>query len=303
MLLPEKHFRERKLENLVENQTSYHLNNAEMHVFETHQKAQQIALSFRQPILASMLTGKKIMHLEQTQPFDFLPGESIILPANASMLIDFPEATMQRPTRCLAMAISLDKIKKIVNLLNENLPRIDGQEWDFIDFNFQFTNDIAIHGIIQRLLFLFTENHPSKDLFADFMLKELIIRILQKENRESHSIQQKHFTGDGRLTDIVKYIHENLSQPLTIQHLSDKAHMSESNFYRVFKNEFGVSPIDFINEERISLATRLLRDPDKQIKEVYLECGFNSLSYFNRLFKRKNQASPREFQAKSKANE
>jgi len=297
MLLPKRHFQERKLEHLVENQTSYHLNNAEMHVFETHQKAQQITLRFRQPILASMLTGKKVMHLDQTQPFDFLPGESIILPANATMLIDFPEATMQRPTRCLAMAISTDKIKKIVNLLNESFPRIDGQEWDFMDFNFQFTNDVAIHGIIQRLLFLFTENHPSKDLFADFMLKELIIRILQKENRESHHIQQKHLKGAGRLTEIVKYIHENLSEPLTIQYLSDKAHMSESNFYRVFKNEFGVSPIDFINEERISLATRLLRDPDRQIKEVYLECGFNSLSYFNRLFKRKNQASPRQFQA------
>ena len=298
MLLPKKYFQERKLENLVENQTSYHLNNAAMHVFETHQQAEQVALKFRQPVLASMLTGKKVMHLDQTQPFDFLPGESIILPADAPMLIDFPEATMQKPTRCLAMTISTDKIKKIVDLLNENLPQIDGQEWDFMDFNFQFTNDIAIHGIIQRLLFLFTENHPSKDLFADFMLKELIIRILQKENRENYSIQKKHVIGEGRLAEIVRYIHKNLSQPLTIQHLSDQAHMSESNFYRVFKNEFGVSPVDFINEERIRLATRLLRDPDKQIKEVYLECGFNSLSYFNRLFKRKNQVPPREFQNK-----
>ncbi|OJJ23974.1 AraC family transcriptional regulator [marine bacterium AO1-C] len=303
MLLPKKHFEKRKLEHLVENQTSYHLNNAEMHVFETHQQAQQVALKFRQPVLASMLTGKKVMHLEHVQPFDFLPGESIILPPDAPMLIDFPEATMQKPTRCLAMTISIDKIKKIIGLLNENLPRIDGQEWNFMDFNFQFTNDIAIHGIIQRLLFLFTENHPSKDLFADFMLKELVIRILQKEHRENHSVQTKHLGGEGRLTEIVKYIHDNLSQPLTIQHLSDKAHMSESNFYRVFKNEFGISPVDFINEERIRLATRLLRDPDKQIKEVYLECGFNSLSYFNRLFKRKNQVSPRKFQAKNKISD
>lgn len=298
MLVPPKFFNDRTLENLVENQTSYTLNNAEMHVFETHQQAEHVALQFNQPILASMLTGKKIMHLDSSQPFDFLPGESIILPAGERMHIDFPEATLHKPTRCLAMAISVDKIQKIAALLNENVPKIDGKEWRFIDFNFHFTNDVAIHGIIQRLLFLFTENHPSKDLFADFMLKELIIRILQKENRESCSHELANPNSNNRLACIVKYIRENLDQPLTIQHLSNQVHMSESNFHRVFKQEFGVSPTDFINDERIKLASRLLHDPNKQIKEVYLECGFNSVSYFTRLFKRKKQASPKEFQAK-----
>ncbi|EAY24568.1 AraC family transcriptional regulator [Microscilla marina] len=297
MRIPQKFYENRTLETLVENQTSYTLNNAEMHVFETHQQAEKVALQFKQPILASMLTGKKIMYFEHTKSFDFLPGESLILPGNETMCIDFPEASLQKPTRCLAMAINEDKIKKIAALLNENMPKIDGNEWRFIDFNFHFTNDVAIHGIIQRLLFLFTENHPSKDIFADFMLKELIIRILQKENREHFSSVQSQ-PDDHRLTYVIKYIKENLDQPLSIQHLSDQVHMSESNFYRVFKNELGVSPTDFINDERIKLATRLLHDPHKKIKEVYLECGFNSMSYFTRLFKRKKKASPSEFQRK-----
>lgn len=299
MLLSQKYYEDRKLETLVENQTSYALNNAEMHVFETHQQAERVELRFNQPILASMLTGKKIMHFDHTQSFDFLPGESLILPAGETMYIDFPEATLQTPTRCLAMAINEDKIRKIATLLNENVPKIDGDEWRFVDFNFHFTNDVAIHGIVQRLLFLFTENHPSKDLFADFMLKELIIRILQKENK-AHCTSQQSNPNDNRLAYVTKYIKDNLDKPLTIQHLSDQVHMSESNFYRVFKNELGVSPIDFVNDERIKLATRLLHDPNKKIKEVYLECGFNSMSYFTRLFKRKKQASPSEFQRKLK---
>ncbi len=74
--------------------------------------------------------------------------------------------------------------------------------------------------------------------------------------------------------------------------------MSESNFYRVFKNELGLSPVDFINTERIKLAVSLLQDPNRKIKNIYLECGFESRSYFNRVFKRMNKISPGAFQAK-----
>ena len=74
MQLSESFYKNRKLENLVENQTSYTLNNAAMHVFETHQQAERVLLRFDKPVLASMLRGKKVMHLRDHNSFDFLPG-------------------------------------------------------------------------------------------------------------------------------------------------------------------------------------------------------------------------------------
>lgn len=300
MQLPDRFLRTRRLQSLVENQTSYSLKSAEMHIFETHQKAQRVMLEFNQPVLASMIEGKKVMHLQKMQSFDFLPGESLILPAGEAMCIDFPEAEMEEPTRCLAMTISEEKIRDTVMLLNERMPRADKEEWHFTDYNFHFTNDMAIHQIIQRLLFLFTENHPSKDLFADFMLRELVIRILHTENRKIYSEQAMKLSSSHRLAFVIKYIRENLDKSLTIEKLSRKACMSESNFYRVFKNELGLSPIDFINNERIKLATSLLHNPRNKIKEVYHACGFNSLSYFSRVFKRRYSLSPKEYQLKVK---
>ena len=69
MHLPDAFYKNRKLENLVENQTSYTLNNAAMHVFETHQQAERVLLQFDKPVLASMLHGKKIMHLRDHNSF------------------------------------------------------------------------------------------------------------------------------------------------------------------------------------------------------------------------------------------
>ncbi|MEM9920209.1 MAG: AraC family transcriptional regulator [Bacteroidota bacterium] len=286
----------RRLETLVENQTTYTLNSAAMHIFETHEQAEQILLKFHEPVLASMLEGKKVMYLDDMTPFDFLPGESLILPSDELMCIDFPEADMDNPTRCLAMAISEDKIKETIAFLNESRAKVDG-EWSFTDYNFHFTNDVAIQQIIQRLLFVFTEDHPSKDVFADFMLRELIIRILQTETKKVYTEKAIQLRSTHRLAFIIDYIRKNLHKNLTIKELSDKTHMSESNFHRVFKNELDVSPIEFINNERIKLATSLLQNPHKKIKEVYMECGFNSLSYFIRIFKKKLQLSPKAYQS------
>ena len=297
MLLSDNILNNRRLETLVENQTSYTLQSAEMHIFETHQEAEQILLKFHQPVLASMLEGKKIMHLKNMTAFDFLPGESLILPSDELMCIDFPEAQMDNPTRCLAMAISEEKIKETVQFLNESRAKADG-EWKFTDYNFHFTNDIAIQQIIQRLLFLFTENHSSKDVFADFMLRELIIRILQTEAKKIYTDKTLQLSSDHRLAFIIQYIRQNLGKELTIKELSNKVYMSESNFHRVFKNELNISPIEFINNERIKLATSLLQDPRKKIKDIYMECGFNSLSYFIRMFKKKEKLSPKEYQLK-----
>lgn len=189
MQLSNAYFNHRRLETLVENQTTYTLNNAAMHVFETHQQAEQILLQFDQPVLASMLSGKKIMHLRDHESFNFLPGESLILPSKEIMCIDFPEAKATNPTRCLAMAISEDKIKQMLRVMNETMPKLDGKEWVLMDYNFHFTNDIGLYQILQRLLFLFTENHPSKDLFVDNMLSELIVRILQSNERKIYTEQ------------------------------------------------------------------------------------------------------------------
>ena len=297
MDLSSKFYESRKLENLVENQTSYTLNNAALHIFETHHEAERVLLQFDQPVLASMLKGKKIMHLRDKQAFDFLPGESLILPSDEMMCIDFPEAQFSNPTRCLAMAISEDKISNVLTRMNEAMPKTDNGEWSLMDYNFHFTNDVGIYQILQRLLFLFTEDHPSKDLFVDNMLEELIIRILQTNSRKIYTEESFQLSSNNRLAFVIEYIRENLQNPISVKNLSRKACMSESNFYRVFKNELGISPIDFINNERIKLAVSLLQNPDKSIKEIYQECGFESRSYFNRVFKNRKNVAPGDYQS------
>lgn len=293
------HYENRKLENHVENRTVHTLKNAELNIFETHLQASQVYLKFPQPVLASMIKGKKIMHLDGSPAFGFLPGESVILPSNEKMIIDFPEASANNPTQCLALALSEEKLQEAVDLLNNRGTKQNGLEWSVMDYNYHFTNDIAINQILQRLIFIFTENHPSKDIFSDLLIQELVIRILQTETKSMYLKKSLTDANNDRISYIIKFIRENLTEDLSIELLSEKAYMSESNFYRTFKHELGSSPNDFIIEERLKVAESLLRNPRTSVKEAYLASGFNSFSYFCRIFKKKKSLSPTEFKLKS----
>lgn len=293
------YLKNRKLVDIVENRTVHTLNSAELNIYETHKKVSQVPLKFNEPLLVSMIRGKKVMNLSKLPEFGFLPGESVILPADELMQIDFPEATLQSPTQCLALAISKDKILQTVDFLNQKGEKLDGKEWNTLDFNYRFTNDIAINQIIQRLIFIFTENHPSKDIFSEMLIQELIIRILQFENRSNYDIKSVSNSNENGFSHIIKYIRENLTEQLSVEILSRMAYMSESKFYKTFRLEFGQTPNEFIIEERLKVAENLLINPAVTVKEAYMSSGFNSFSYFSTLFKRRKKMSPSEFKEKN----
>ena len=82
---------------------------------------------------------------------------------------------------------------------------------------------------------------------------------------------------------------------MTCRELADQACMSEPNFYRTFKQTFGMTPVDYINQQRIALASRLLRTTNRYLADISLDCGFNNLTYFMKLFRREMGLSPAQY--------
>lgn len=290
------HQQNRKLVDLVENRTAYTLNNAELNIYETHKSVEKVALQFTNPVLASMIRGKKVMHLTDLPSFDFLPGESVIVPSHETMQIDFPEAKEDNPTQCLALAISQPQIKKITDELNEHFPLVDDKNgWNFTESNFYLTNDNGINHLISHLIYIFTENNKAKDVFADLVLKELIIRLMQTKARTILLENFQQNINTNRLSYAVKYIHDNLHRTLSVKELSEKACMSEPNFYRCFKQQFGISPVEYINQKRIELAKKLLQTIETNIADICFSCGFNNHNHFIKTFKKYTQTTPANY--------
>lgn len=295
IILPKPYHEKKAIQTLIENRTSYTVNCAELNIFETGTKVSNVNLEFSDPVIASMIKGRKIMRVKDYDVFNFLPGESLIMPAEEIMNIEFPDATEDMPTQCTALTIEKSKFYSVIDRLNENRYKDQLNEIKYDFTNFHFSNSLALQQIINRLMFLFAEEHPEKDFFVDLMLQELIIRLLQTRSLQSLSVLTNS-NKNPQLSTAIDYIKNNLSQHIEIDHLSHKACMSNSHFYRCFKTEFGISPTEYINKARIDLAVSLMRDhPMKQLKEIYFECGFNNYSHFTSMFKRYKQMTPQQY--------
>lgn len=92
------------------------------------------------------------------------------------------------------------------------------------------------------------------------------------------------------------YIEENFSNPrLNVTTVVEYLKIDRSHFYRLFKNETGLSPVDYINRRRISRAELLLADVKMSIKDVAFSVGYTDQMYFSRVFKRLNGHTPTQF--------
>ncbi len=289
---------ERDLKTLVENRTTYTLHDCELNIFETHQKAEAVNLCFGDLVLTAMLKGKKVMHLFDRPGFDYLPGESVIVPPNEVMKIDFPEAKISNPTQCIALSISKEMIENTFNLLNERLPNKElTKEWGLDLSYFHLINTQDLSEIINRFIRIgVKERSKEKDLIASFALKELLIRLTQTQAREMLEKSYKHMATSNRLAFIVEFIQNNIREKFTLEQLSDKACMSKAHFSRTFKLELGLSPMDYILKERLKLARQYLQLGRYQVQEVCFMSGFNNITYFIRAFKNEFGVTPKVFQ-------
>lgn len=98
-----------------------------------------------------------------------------------------------------------------------------------------------------------------------------------------------------RIFKVKNFINENYMDELRLAQMADIAGMSASAFSRFFKQHTGRNLSDYIIDIRLGYATRKLVDTSRSISEISFECGFNNLSNFNRIFKKKKGCSPSEF--------
>jgi AraC-like DNA-binding protein len=294
-----RHKAARKIYTLVENRTTYNAVYSELNIFETHKVADKVSLTFDFPVIASMLTGKKIMHLNEMSPFDFLPGESVVMPAHQEMVIDFPVATKESPTQCLALGIDPAKIHEVAYKFNEQILLNDEKNiWTLEEgVASHLTNQIEVNYLIARLVDTHTKNTASKDVLLDLMIQELIVRLLQTKAKHSILNDDLQMFSDTRIGYVVKFIRENLTDKnINVDQLAEKAYMSTSSFHKKFKNTLGISPIDFINSEKIKFSKKLMtRNKKMLISEIAYKSGFNNVSYFNRQFKKLEFMTPQQF--------
>lgn len=137
---------------------------------------------------------------------------------------------------------------------------------------------------------------------TDFIEKPLSLKYLMnkitgildgKENDEQPDVIKNK---DEFIMDcIAEYINENYMEDLKCEKIVGITNMNRSKFSKVFKKRFGQSLVSYINLIRIKNAAELLRNPDLSITEIASHVGYESITHFERVFRKVNGASPKEY--------
>jgi AraC-like DNA-binding protein len=98
-----------------------------------------------------------------------------------------------------------------------------------------------------------------------------------------------------RIERAFEHMNKNYDKPVTLGEVAKLVNMTEVSFSRFIKKRTGITFIDSLSEIRLGHASRMLIDTTHTIAEISYNCGFNNISNFNRIFKKKKKCTPKEF--------
>jgi AraC-like DNA-binding protein len=197
---------------------------------------------------------------------------------------------------------------------------------EIFEITIQFHRDLLDEKFLQRNQMSFIRNMFQQSLRGILFSKETseaikprLVALTQKSGFASvlellsilHTLsisQDQHILSDisfqattsiaynsRRIESVMAYLNKNFEREIGLAEVAKQVSMSEVAFSRFFKMRTGKTFVDTLNEIRLGHASRMLIDTTQSVSEIAYRCGFNNMSNFNRIFKKKKQCTPKEF--------
>lgn len=295
--------RREKRQLLVENKLKFAGPESELSIYDTYRSATGVGLAADQLLFCGMVSGRKVMHHLPEQSSElFLPHESFVMPPGDYVEIDFPDAKEESPTTCLTIEISKDRIERISERMRDLMAlEMTEYNWEYQPRIIHTHHTSDTQRLLEKMVSLYTQNNPDKEIMLDLSVSELVIRLLREQGREVLlSYSQKDPEASGVMAAIY-YLEQNLSTALDIDQLCRTACMSRSRLYVEFKKQLGCTPGEFHQQLRLKSAAEAI-SAGKSVTDACYSFGFNDLSHFSRRFTRFFGCSPSSYRQKNGNN-
>jgi AraC-like DNA-binding protein len=154
----------------------------------------------------------------------------------------------------------------------------------------------TIKALMQRIMELPQKHGFDSVLELMSILHDLSISRNMKTLSDSAFNNMESFSYNSRrIEKVMKYLNNNFDKDISLTEAARIAGMTEVALSRFFKQRTGKTFVDTLNEIRLGHASRMLIETTQSIAEVAYHCGFNNISNFNRIFKKKKDCTPKDF--------
>lgn len=148
---------------------------------------------------------------------------------------------------------------------------------------------------VSRIMAAVKENSPR----ADLLLKSELFRLfwILTDSRDIFVNDRPRRDNRDAIRPAISYMESHYRETVTVDMLAALSHRSRSSFMSCFRKAAGVGAIEYLTQYRIRMACELLISTDRNISEIALDCGFQNLSNFNRLFRHSVGLTPSGYRA------
>lgn len=194
-----------------------------------------------------------------------------------------------------------------------------------VEFKFSFSNDytknmlellpeyyentsIAIRNVFISIV---DEIKKQGNYFEEVLalhLAQIVYYLSRDAGGEAMSLEnidERDACGSGlekyeALKDVTRHIKENYWKDISLNDLAAMVHLTSVYFCSIFKDSYGISPMNYLQNVRVENAKKLLAGSDKNITDIAFEVGFQSVQYFSRYFKNHEGITPNDFRRRNK---
>lgn len=156
--------------------------------------------------------------------------------------------------------------------------------------------DPQIESIGLLLLSELQQNNLGSQLYIESLANILAVHLLRQygvthPERPLYNGRLPHH----QLTQVLDYINDQLDQPIRLTDLANLLNISQFHFSHLFKQTLGISPHQYLLQQRIERAKQLLKQTNQSILEIALQCGFNSHSHLGQQFRQITGVTPKVY--------
>jgi|SRR5690554_1314042 len=144
---------------------------------------------------------------------------------------------------------------------------------------------------IQKQNIKFVSKLESEEYLLQIIQEELMGLKSKPKKEEQIVLMDK----EEIITYVINYINENYHQDLSLEIIANRVYINPSYLSRIFKISTGKALFEYINDVRVKKAKEIVLDPNYKIKDVSKMVGYNSTTYFNKVFKLKVGLTPQQF--------
>ncbi len=159
---------------------------------------------------------------------------------------------------------------------------------------------IPIHVKMIGLLLKLPELAEAEEYGYEFEIRDVLCRIWMLLLKETEKLSgektlPKSLEETERLKKMIQFIHEQYMNKISLSDISYAAGISERECNRCFKKNVQITPIEYLNNFRIRMAAQMLLHTDQSISLISDFCGFQSNSYFGKVFRNRTGKTPFEY--------